>query len=151
MESSTKFNKRIQELKTDCKVVAEGMRGQGQLCWMFGLSEDIVGPFDLDGIHEMFDRSDLEKDYVNAITGVDKTAVKQDLSIATAQSDILSGIERDYLARHRTRIRKLAHESVAKRHSGSVHGMMQAGLLHYLEYQMQRTTAGEVKEDTTNG
>jgi hypothetical protein len=147
-----RFQERMDELKAQCKLVGQGLRGQDQLPWMLlekaegAAASDKPGKFDFDGIHDLFDRSEAEEAYVQAITGEGGNdgdgPIKQDLALASNQSDVLSGLERDFLARHRTRIRRLAHEATAKRHGGSVHGMVQSSLLTYVEYQLSRVAGG---------
>ena len=143
-----KFQARLDEARADCRTFARGARGLEQPRWFFSRGTDGVerpGKFDFDGVHELFDRTEAEENYMQAIEtsgdGSGSGGIKQELALASNQSDVLSGMERDFFMRHRSRIRKLAHETVARRHSGSTKGAMQSALILYLENQLQRVTS----------
>ena len=139
-EISEKLQQRLDEIRTDCKTVGKGMRGTDQLRWMFsreagGASKP--GKFDVDGLRELFDRAALEASLKQAKTS---GGTRGDVAIAKAQSDILSGMERDLHQRRRSRIRMLAHEATARSHVGSARGVLQSGVMAYFETQVRRNS-----------
>lgn len=142
------FQKRLDEMREDSRIFARGARCLEQIRWSFGRKSEGAGEkpgkFDFDGVHELFDRAEAEENYMQAIEtagdGSASSGIKQELALASNQSDVLSGMERDFLMRHRGRIRKLAHEATAKRHGGSTKGVVQSAVMMYLESQLQRVT-----------
>ena len=156
-----KFQERLDELKGDCQELAGGLRGIAQPRWMFsGKDGDTVKPgrFDFAGVHALFDRSEAADTYMEAIeestaaveAGEDSKRTKQELAIAKFQSDYLSGMERDFFMRKRSRVRMLAHEATARKHAGSGAGVFQSCILAYLQTQAQRASgsAGNGNSDS---
>ena len=143
------FQTLLDEIKADCATIGRGLRNQVQRRWQFSSKIDGAekpGKFDFDGVHELFDRTEAEENFVQAVeTPAEHT--RQDLAVAKVQSDIISGMERDFILRHRSRIRRLAHESKGKTHTGSGRGVLQNTLLFYLEAQTQRVK----REPNSNG
>lgn len=134
------FQERLDEIRDDSKTLARGMRCLEAPHWFFSRSSNgnkKPGKFDFEGVYNLFDRIEAETNYMQAI---ESGGSKQELAIASNQSDILSGMERDYLARHRSRIRMLAHEATARRHNGSDRGVIQSALMMYFENQLQRVS-----------
>lgn len=135
------FQDRMTDTQTSCVDIAKGIRGASQMKWMFG-GNGKPGKFDHQGLHIEFDRSEAADNYFDAIesSASDESGQRnrQELAIAKMQSDFLSGMERDFHQRRRSRIRMLAHESTARHHAGSSKGVIQANLMEYLQVQKQR-------------
>ena len=142
------FQDRLDEAKSGCAAIARGLRNVVQLKWMFsGSTEESTKPskFDFVGLHEEFSRSEAEENFMKAVEdagsadgSTNKVPTKQDLAINKMQSDFLSGMERDLQMRRRSRIRMLAHETVARNYTGSDAGTIQSGILEYAQRQLQR-------------
>ena len=135
------LQKRLDELQEDCRLAARGARCLEQPCWFLSRKDgesEKPGVFDFDGIHELFDRTEAEESYVTAASAASGAGTRQDMALASNQSDILSAMERAYLLRHRTRTRMLAHEANARRHVGSDVGVLKLGIQLYIENQAQR-------------
>ncbi len=142
--SSGKIVKRWQQivstLKADCDKLGEGMRALVQKRWFFSDPEGTspVGKFDFAKVHDdLFDRTEAEEHYVEAYEDRENRN-RQDMAVAKVQSDQLSGSERDFVLRHRTRIRRAAHEAVSKKHMGSDRGVLTASTEYYLQKQLRR-------------
>ena len=134
------FQERMDEARECCTEIGDGMRNDGQVRWMFSKPGDSEKPgkFDFEGLHKLFSREEAEDNYTKAVSGENKEAIKQDLALAQVQSDILAGMERDFQKRRRSRVRMLAHESVARSVNGSPFGAIQGGLVSYIQAQIQR-------------
>lgn len=139
----SKCQERLDKIIEECQAFGLGLRNQQQLLWMMLPQATDVSNFDFDKWHEEFDRSEAEEVYVKAATEVGG-GTRQDMAIAKFQSDLLAGMERDLGMRKRSRIRRLAHESCAKRHLGSNKGFIQTGYLAYLQTQLQRVSSRNV-------
>lgn len=141
------FQKIMDELQKDCAKLGFGIRGKEQILWLLANNQGGQGPkpgkFDFSAIKKLFDRNEAGEKYIKAISSDKTTKLKQDLALLKNQNDVLAGMERDFEMRHRTRIRRLAHESLAKSHAGSDRGVFNALLLAYLQYQMQRVSAND--------
>lgn len=134
------FQDRMTELKDDCTSIGKGMRGTEQLRWMFSKEDNGTakpGKFDFDGVHTLFDRSEAESNYAQALKNSPNSS-KQELAVSTVQSDMLSGMERDFILRKRSRIRRLAHESVKRANTGSDFGVIELGTIFSLNEQVAR-------------
>jgi len=133
------FQARLDEAVECCRNIGSALRGKEQIRWMFSVQDsdgnDKPGKFDLSGIHESFSRLDAEKDYAEAKS---PNATRQDQAIAKVQSDVLSGMERDFFMRHRPRIRRLAHHACMTAHAGSELGPITSGMMFYLQGQLKR-------------
>lgn len=130
----------ISTMKEDCQKFGNGIRSSIQKRWFFSSPKntDAVSKFDFKNVHDtLFDRKEAEENYIMALEQP-KDHTRQDLAVAKAQSDFLSASERDYTLRHRTRIRRMAHESVARVHTGSSRGSLTSNLEFYLQQQLQR-------------
>jgi hypothetical protein len=135
-----KLQRLLDELQKDCANQGDYLKGKVQLHWLLSEIAGAPGKFEFSKIKELFDRAEAAAQYANAKNPSGK---RQTTAIAKLASDLLSSFERDYRMRHRTRIRRLAHESVAKSHAGSDVGIFVAGLLQYMQYQIQRESAGK--------
>lgn len=133
MKLSEKFQVLADELTAFCRSFGESKTDRTR--WL--LSDPPIGKSDVAGRHaEFFDRSDLESEYVLAIGG--SRGSKQDMAMAKVQSDFVSAVERDFMQRHRSRIRRLSHETAARSFNGSDLGVIQSGVLFYVQRQSQR-------------
>lgn len=139
------FQKLMDESKSDCAAVGKGLRGLNQMRWHLSGKRDDAdkpGKFDFAGVHELFSRSEAEANFVEAVENPTEHD-RQDQAVAKVQSDIISGMERDFMLRHRSRIRRLAHLSKIRTHAGYDRGVFQNTLLMYLDMQTKR-----VKKET---
>lgn len=131
---SQKFQELIDALTEDCTRTGQSLRGLEQLRWVLG-DENKPGKFEFENLRKLFDRTELEEQYEKAKQA---GTTRQSAALATNLSDIMSGLQRDFAMRQRTRIRRLAHETVYREHIGSSKGYFVAGLLQYVLCQMQR-------------
>lgn len=129
-----KLQKRIKDLQNYCKALGKGLRNLQKSSWGFSEADDYPTYFDSQKLRQFFDRSEITSDYMKA----KEEGTKQDLALAKQQNDILSALERDFIARRRTRLEKLAIESVFRNHAGSNFGVFQLNWLAYFESQMRR-------------
>lgn len=133
----------VDELKDGCTKLSTGLRGSDQPRWMLVGSDDPpVSQLDGDATHARFDRSEIERSFTQVREGKD-AGTRQDIALLKVQSDFVSALERDFTARHKTRIRRLAHETVFRQHHGSDRGYLTTGLLYYLQLQLQRISGGK--------
>lgn len=141
--TDTTLQKLVDELKSGCDSAARGLRGSGQTRWMLvGSSDAPVSPLDAEQTHSRFDRAELERTFTQIREGK-SAGTRQDVALSKAQSDFISAMERDFTARHKTRVRRLAHEALFRQHHGSDRGYLTTGLLYYLQLQLRRVSGGE--------
>ena len=81
-----------------------------------------VDPVSVAGVHRLFNREEERKDYEKIFTeeslsngGQPKKYTTGFGMAAKAKVDVLAGMERDFRARHMTRIRLMAHEAARRR------------------------------------
>ena len=133
----TVFQEVLDALQASSKKFSQGMRGKKQLGWMLGEDDTRPGKFDFEKIQALFDRSQAAEQFAEVMEN-SPNSVRQQQAVAKNQSDYLSGLERDYRMRHRSRIRYLAHEAAAKLVAGDDRGVLVAGLGSYLDIQSKR-------------
>lgn len=133
------LQERLQELKKNCRAFAEGLRQQRGAPWFFGdvSTETVPGLADRAGWRSRFSRQASESLCTRARDNP-AAHTRQDVALAIAQSDLLSGMERDLRWRRRGRIRRLAHESLGRENAGTDSGLFDVDLLRYLQRQAER-------------
>lgn len=89
--------------------------------------------FDLDGIHDAFDREENEDDVIKAIRDPSEPGTVGDLMVSSLQGDYLATMERAFRARHQTRIRADVHAAARRRGHGHDAGLFQRGVVGYIE------------------
>ena len=146
VELDDNFQTVMELLKEDCVAIGKGMRGTEQLRWAFSTAEgsgeetqEKPGKFDFTGVRELFNRKQAEATYEKALSSPE-SYTKHDMAVATSQSDVLSGMERDFLMRSRTRIRKLAHEASCRGYAGTKNGVIELGILEHFNEQVRRAS-----------
>jgi hypothetical protein len=151
---SKNFEDRMMDLKEDAAAVGGGIQNSEdnpRPRWMVvgresittttadGQSSGTPSITDSDIIHQIFDRTESEALYAEAFEQTDgEDKFVQQCALATNQSDILSGLERDFRLRHRSRVRLLAHEGVNKDTMGSDGGQIQGGILEWINGEILR-------------
>ena len=98
---------------------------------------DLTKPTD-EATKAIFSRETLENQYSKA-READSGGKKGDFAFATSQSDMLSGFHRDFTARHKSRIRRIAHETAARAFLGCKSGAIQTSVLSYFQLMAELT------------
>jgi len=130
-----KFADRLEDLRRSSALEAEGV-----LSWWYALDSDsesgYLNPFDKVAFASAFDRSEANKQYVDAVQA-EGTSYRE-MQSAKVQGDVLSSLERDLSMRYRGRVRMLAHSHARLQTHGLNNGPINGGIVNFVKLLMSR-------------
>lgn len=110
------INKVVTSLQAVEKNNAEALKTAGRRQWMDFADLLLVGKFEYEKLHKVFDRTAGNAAYIKGRASAE--ARSKDVQTAQISVDLLAAMERDWRMRTRTRIRMFAHAAARKRGNG---------------------------------
>jgi hypothetical protein len=146
MAIDPQLHKVISALAASQKEAAGSALASTRRSWMDFQDIKVVGKFDLEGQHALFDRGFSNDQYAKAVLQQQADADEDGAKVKSVQStkisaDLLGGMERDYKMRVRSRIRMFAHGMNRAAGNNLVSGPLQGntiGFLTRLEQEEQK-------------
>lgn len=119
--------------------ISHGMFGAAGRPWMNFNTVQVVGQFDYAGIQQLFNRNAANNEY-GTLAG-QQDAKSRSLSTAKLSGDYLAGLERDYRARTRSRIRSIVHCGNRAAANGLSQGPLRRNSIEWLGRVLAEDTA----------
>jgi len=131
----------VVEIRLTEEANGEALRSAGGRTWLDwtgveGFSGDkAVGRFDYERLHELFDRSAANKDYL--VQRADINAQTMNVQTSKLSVDFLAACERDWRMRTRSRVRMFAHAAARHRAHGLPAGPLTVHSVGWLSVQLK--------------
>lgn len=132
MTMDPNFTTVIQSAQTQCEKIAEGMFVQGDRPWMDFSDLQVVGKFDFEAVHALFNRDKANEEYVKIRQDTSDKAKAYDVQTAKLSVEYLATLERDFRMRHRSRIRNFVHAGVRMQAKGNDAGPLRVQALEWM-------------------
>ena len=135
----TNMEKKIRWIMANLATAANALSGADRREWPDFFDEDDAEntplPQDTEAIHNCFNRDEAIR-RIQA-TQSDPSAQLRDVIVDRLAVDVLGAMERCYRARHRTRIRDIAHRSATLSSAGTPAGTIYRSYMDYPQRMMQ--------------
>jgi hypothetical protein len=137
----TVFNDRLNELAVHADASAKAAVGTAPAEWY------IPGDFtktiyDLDAIHNSFDRRQQEEEFVAAVAHPESIGTIGDLAMTQLQGDTLACLERAFRARHHSACRSRVQPAARLAGQAAETGVIKFGMIGYIN-NIDRINKGE--------
>jgi len=130
MAIDNQFEDLVNALISAQSAVSDGTRDGGQRRWMDYLEIKEAGQFDLDAIAEIFSRAGLN-DTFSKLMGTDGARVKE-FHASKLSNDFMAGMERDHVARVRSRVATIMHGASRSRANGKSTGPLRRNTIDFI-------------------
>lgn len=138
------FTVRLANLQDSAQVNGMSMENYGTSYWAQlysdkpGSDGKALNGFDSAEFRVAFDRTDLNKTYVDIASGKKPNASYRDAQVAKVQLDLLAAMERDLRMRYRSRVRQLAHGIARLQSHGLSVGPINRGIVNFVKLLADR-------------
>ena len=124
------FEMIVRQTQQQLENVGKGIRADGQRPWLDFKDLMVIGKFEYEKFHDLFDRSKGNEEYVQ-LRGQKDAQIKE-LQTAKISVDFLAGMERDFRMRHRSRIRSCIHAGNRASALGQDNGPLRKNTIDWL-------------------
>lgn len=126
-------------LKDDADALAKATAGTGQRRWQVGPIKDWDGdPLQIAGMAARFDRGPVGQNYAELLSDPQAPGTVGGAQALVLQSDYVAAQERGFRVRHATSVRCAAHAAGRRRGHADDRGVIQAGVVRYVEDLIKR-------------
>lgn len=123
------LDKVITSMQTASATAADGTVGNGLRPWFNFADVKEAGQFDFEDVMEIFSREVANTEYLTARSQDPKS---KEVAVPKLTVDILAGLQRDYLARTRSRIRYFTHAAAMHAADGSGEGPLRRNSVDFV-------------------
>ena len=123
----------IDSMQAQCESIYKGMFVSGDRPWMDFRDLEIVGKFEFDKVHELFNRDKANEEYLKLRQASAGKAKIFEVQTAKLSVEYLATLERDYRMRHRSRIRNFVHAGVRMKAKSLDSGPLRVQALNWLD------------------